>query len=324
VRSLTVFALTVICLAPTTVFGLEPVGSASTLFALVAANPAAPDSFVPVVSTSRVIGSKTSGQSSIVTVECDLPENTIRWAYWLGVGKNAREELDQSVAEGAAALVGQFVGGPVAAFALRLIPGLLTTGSGEHIEKFTIYDGEGKVVRQNKEVASDHSLLYSPTAGRLTFVLDNSSSIVKTKDVSLEVVAVIGDTPRPKGEGTASSPPAAARHLVDTTELLDQSYHLNSQSRVPIKIGIGRGVRVSGRFQVQKNDVTFYVFDAANYAAWCRGSACTSLVHIRRSSYSPFGFTAPTSATYYFVLDNSYSTFTGKDVHINAVAITSR
>jgi len=152
-----------------------------------------------IITTQKKIGSQFSGDTRSY-LQISLPEGTTYWAYWMGVGQEAADGLQQMseyLPEGAAILG---IVNPVAAFALGLLPELFTLSQGQDISYYFIADyanlckfiaGETfYLIKQGKRVITDYSKMDTPTQGTFYLGLDNSHSVMTSKIVTINVVAV--------------------------------------------------------------------------------------------------------------------------------------
>jgi hypothetical protein len=101
--------------------------------------------------------------------------------------------------------------------------------------------------------------------------------------------------------------------------VLDSNYHVEQMSSLTIPIYLNSG-QISGYFSVSSDGmaqkIDFYIFDQPNFDKWKSGLSAYSVVSFTYRSYSTFSFSIPTSGYYYIILDNSFSIFKAKDVHI--------
>jgi hypothetical protein len=77
-----------------------------------------------------------------------------------------------------------------------------------------------------------------------------------------------------------------------------------------------------GDFSVSSYDINFFVLDEANYDLWSTGQQSHGILVYSRSTGASFSLGISSTATYYFVLDNSYSVITPKSATLY-VAVTS-
>ncbi|MEO0151692.1 MAG: emp24/gp25L/p24 family protein [candidate division WOR-3 bacterium] len=138
-----------------------------------------------VVNTQTKIGAQSTS-----TIKVILPEGTLHWAYWIGVGQEAIEGLKRMGQE--LSQVGAIVGDPVTAFALGMVPSLFTLHQGLDISySFEQYKGgEWVSFKRGSRVVTDYAKMEYPKSGVFYIRLDNSYSVFTSKLVAVKVVAV--------------------------------------------------------------------------------------------------------------------------------------
>jgi len=148
-------------------------------------------------------------------IQVTLPPNTAYWVYWIGVGQEAVNGLQEMASKipHEAALLG--ITDPVTAFALGFLPQLFTLSKGLDISYYFIKDYEnlnnflsGKefyLFKQGERVITDYAKMETPTKGSFYIGLSNSYSLFTPKIVTIKVVAVkilrryeIKETQKPK------------------------------------------------------------------------------------------------------------------------------
>jgi hypothetical protein len=133
-------------------------------------------------------------------IEVSLPAKTSYWVYWIGVGQEAVNGLQQMVSQlpEKAAILG--VTDPVTAFALGFLPQLFTLSRGLDIYYCFIKDYENLtkflsgqdffLFKEGGRVITDYAKMETPTKGNFYIGLSNSYSLLTPKIVTIKVVAV--------------------------------------------------------------------------------------------------------------------------------------
>jgi hypothetical protein len=152
-----------------------------------------------IINTEKKVGSQFSGDTRSY-LQIDIPKETEYWAYWIGVGQEAADGLQQMAKNlpDAAAVLG--IVNPVAAYALGFIPKLCTLNKGQDITYYYIADygnlqnfltgNPFYMLKQGKRIITDHTIMKAPLEGRLYLGLDNSHSAMTSKTVTVNIVAV--------------------------------------------------------------------------------------------------------------------------------------
>jgi len=154
-----------------------------------------------IVNTQLKLGSQLTG-STRSYIPVNLPKNTIRWAYWIGVGQEAADGLQAMVntLPKAAELLG--ITNPVAAFALGLTPNLFRMNQGLDINYYFIPDYTNACNFMNlqkfyfnplhygQKIVTNYSKINSVNEKSFYLGLDNSDSKVTSKLVTVKIVAV--------------------------------------------------------------------------------------------------------------------------------------
>jgi len=87
----------------------------------------------------------------------------------------------------------------------------------------------------------------------------------------------------------------------------------------------GGKVEFSGKFNTMgglNDDITFSAFDQQNYVNWFNQHKHRKLVHFEKTKRSEFRFEAQPGQTYYFVLNNFFSSVSGKKVDLQVKLLT--
>lgn len=153
-----------------------------------------------------VAGSGMGLKNNRTSYRFDLPANTVRWAYRIGVSQSVQEarrrdaeQFNQLVQKGSTKLMAYQPETALAAFALGMAVQMTTSTAGEDIE-YAIVDptnlqkfmkGEDKYdawIWQGA-VSVDTQRRYSPLAGSYAFALKNNN-LVDDVDVTLDIEAV--------------------------------------------------------------------------------------------------------------------------------------
>ncbi|MEO0263604.1 MAG: hypothetical protein ABIM62_07800, partial [candidate division WOR-3 bacterium] len=148
-----------------------------------------------VVNTQLKIG---AGDRTYIKVS--LPKNTIYWVYWVGVGQEAVNGLQEMASQlpEAAQVLG--IADPVTAFAMGLLPKLFTLSKGLDITYYFLYDyddvvkfmggEEFKTFKWGERIITDYAKMEKTFQREFYMGLSNSYSIFTPKLVTVKIVAV--------------------------------------------------------------------------------------------------------------------------------------
>lgn len=103
------------------------------------------------------------------------------------------------------------------------------------------------------------------------------------------------------------------------TVLINQTYRVPPLNHAAATVVFERqhvGSHIDVSVSVAEHDINFFVCDKANYKRWASGEKCTTIHNCGRCTRSLFSFTVDKPGTVYFVMDNSYSLLTSKDVSL--------
>ncbi|MCD6595359.1 hypothetical protein J7L68_06770 [bacterium] len=153
---------------------------------------------VELINTSQKVGGSLGSSNTRVSVDFTLPKGTVSWSYWIGSGDEAKKQLDEmgKALPKAATVLG--IVNPVAAFAIEVLPNLVshTTGKDfsysilnnyEELKKFRAgesYNGW----KHGKQIVTDYARLEYPIEGKIYFAISNKGMVARI--VNLNAVAV--------------------------------------------------------------------------------------------------------------------------------------
>lgn len=144
-----------------------------------------------IVNTTKKIGSQLTG-GMVSRIQVSLPQGTAYWVYWIGVGQEAAEGLQGMVdlLPEVAKMLG--IVNPVIGYALGYLPKLYTLNQGLDInysfEKYSY--GNWTTFKFGSGIITDYAKMDKPVSGNFYIELDNSYSVMTSKEVTVKVVAV--------------------------------------------------------------------------------------------------------------------------------------
>ena len=109
----------------------------------------------------------------------------------------------------------------------------------------------------------------------------------------------------------------AEKILMDKEVEVARSDYKEFHFRVPENAA--GSVEFEGRFNTMgglNDDISFYAFDQQNYVNWFSHYKHQKLVNFAKTKQSRFHFVAEPGKTYYIVLDNFFSSVSGKKVKL--------
>ncbi len=151
---------------------------------------------VEVVNTTKKISAGLSSK-----VEVSLPEGTVYWVFWIGVGQEAAQGLNEMVKELPEAAVKLGLD-PVAGFALGFLSTLYTMNSGldihyafergpnQEVSDLLVYGTKFGTFKESRGTVTDYGRIDKPANGNFSIFLDNTYSMITSKEVTIKVVAV--------------------------------------------------------------------------------------------------------------------------------------
>lgn len=145
-----------------------------------------------IVNTTKKIGSQLTGGNMVSRIQVSLPQVTAYWVYWIGVGQEATEGLNAMVEELPEAATSLGIVDPVTGFALGYLSKLYTLNSGLDINYSLERYSSGNFVtfKFGREIITDYAKMNTPVSGNFYIKLDNSYSVMTSKEVTVKVVAV--------------------------------------------------------------------------------------------------------------------------------------
>lgn len=143
-----------------------------------------------------------NGNSNNAVVEFTLPENTISWSYFIGVGNEGKEVYNRSkdrLISTAISFASKFSGyGTMAALALYGINTFTQAQGGDNVKFFLFNDKANLQLFKDKksfssikqgDVLSDAAQMKNPLKGSLSFILINDN-LLEPIDVIVKITAV--------------------------------------------------------------------------------------------------------------------------------------
>ncbi|MDP4267079.1 MAG: hypothetical protein Q8880_06560 [Bacteroidota bacterium] len=135
-------------------------------------------------------------------IEFTLPENTISWSYFIGVGKEGRNTFNEAVKKSLdiASSISGFIPeyGPMISLALKGVSLFTTTQRGDNVKYFFVNNEKySQSFMQNKpfnsfirgEAISDFSQVKAPLHGKYYLCLHNDNLVIPI-DVSVKITVV--------------------------------------------------------------------------------------------------------------------------------------
>ena len=143
---------------------------------------------VEVLNQTARVDAKLTSNVNRTLVDFTLPENTISWSYYIGVGDEGNEVLGrskESFLETASASIVELTGGdPVVALALNVFSQFASATKGENVYYWLLADdqsvqnflnGQNVNVYKHGNVVSDQALMSEPLSGKQYFGLFNDN-----------------------------------------------------------------------------------------------------------------------------------------------------
>jgi hypothetical protein len=148
--------------------------------------------------TTRVFSSTNLNHSNRTTIKINLPTNTTYWTYWIGVGEEAKEKMDNFTATligGAARLLSA---NPLVLFGMKVIPALPSLNVPSTINYKFVSSKDAQLFLQNQpysyytfkfadNIATDYAIIKS-NAPDLVLAMNNTSAM-DGHNVNVRVVA---------------------------------------------------------------------------------------------------------------------------------------
>lgn len=160
-------------------------------------------SFVEVINTTSTVHSELNSKGNKTLVDFTLPANTVKWAFWIGVGQEAKKAYQKDV-QALSSTVGEFAGmtNPLAGLLIGILPALTKTSNGENV-MYRFMDGyeNAQKFANNQQylqfkqgnVVSDYCNmpLYKSQLGRKLYIGLINDNTMQPIDVTTKITAMV-------------------------------------------------------------------------------------------------------------------------------------
>lgn len=160
-------------------------------------------SFSDVINTVASVHSLMNDGGNRTLIDFVLPHDTKKWAFWIGVGQEAKKAY-QKDAQTLAKLGSEFasIGNPLAGLLLNALPTLTKTNNGENVKYYFITDyenaqkfkaGQQFLQIKNGDVITDNCKMpmYKDYIGKKMFVGLSNDNTMRGIDVNVIITAMV-------------------------------------------------------------------------------------------------------------------------------------
>jgi hypothetical protein len=157
-------------------------------------------SFVEVMNTDAVVHSELNASGNRANLSFVIPQNTVSWAYWIGVGQESKKAYQkdvQSIASAGSKLV--MVANPLAGLLLGISPTLTKSNTGENVKYYIITDyentmkfmaGQQFLQLKNADVITDYGIIKGRVNQKLYIGMFNDNTM-REITVNVKVTAMV-------------------------------------------------------------------------------------------------------------------------------------